>query len=160
MRAVVVVRDHAMNVKSGELDGTMNQRMSKAVTEAFVAVQIGESTRDLIDWSDSEVLRSLYLLVSYRQRNFTLKPGKITQCLSSCPALQTPSLKTRGYNVSPHRQGTGITGVAYEAIRTSCDRLVVLPDGQVCREPVGPCRLVALPSEPSTGYHQAQPEQG
>ena len=56
MRAAVVVRDHAMNVESGELDGTMNQRMSKAVTEAFVAVQIGESTRDLTDGSDSEFI--------------------------------------------------------------------------------------------------------
>ena len=63
-RAAVLVRDHALNVQKGELDGTMNQRVSKAVTEAFVAVQIGEAIRDLPDGSDSEVLRSLHLLVS------------------------------------------------------------------------------------------------
>ena len=71
-RAAVIVREHALNVKKGELDGTMNQRVSKAVTEAFVAAQIGEAIHNLPDGSESEVLRSLYLLVSLLQRNLTL----------------------------------------------------------------------------------------
>ena len=72
-RAAVLVRDHALNVQKGELDGAMNQRVSKAVTEAFVAVQIGEGIHDLPDGSDSEVLRSLYLLVSFCQRILALQ---------------------------------------------------------------------------------------
>jgi len=53
----------------------MNQRTSKAVMEAFVAVQIGEAIRDLPDGSDSGVLRSLYQLVSFFQYNLTLQPS-------------------------------------------------------------------------------------
>ena len=62
-RAAVLVREHSQTV--AEPDATVNQRVSKAVTEAFVAAQVGEIITSLsLSASSAHTVRTLYMLVS------------------------------------------------------------------------------------------------
>ncbi|RDB17664.1 Peroxisomal acyl-coenzyme A oxidase 1 [Hypsizygus marmoreus] len=61
-RAALLVREHAQT--ADEPDASVYQRVSKAVTEAFVAVQVGEIIKTLtsLPAHDAHVIRSLYTL--------------------------------------------------------------------------------------------------
>ncbi|KAF8882820.1 acyl-CoA oxidase [Infundibulicybe gibba] len=60
-RAALVVREHAQNIS--DPDASVYQRVSKAVTEAFVAAQVGGMLKDLPSHEpEARVLRSVYLL--------------------------------------------------------------------------------------------------
>lgn len=65
-RAVKIVQELAHN--ANDTDASMNQRVSKAVTEAFIARQVGEMIKNLTSRSGLEgrsavVVAKLYLLV-------------------------------------------------------------------------------------------------
>jgi len=49
LRAALIVQDHAKNLATGDIDASVIQRVSKAVTEAFVAVQVAEMIKGLED---------------------------------------------------------------------------------------------------------------
>ncbi|KAG5219747.1 oxidase [Salix suchowensis] len=64
-RAVKIVQELAHN--ANDTDASMNQRVSKAVTEAFIARQVGEMIKDLnsksgLDGRSAVVVAKLYLL--------------------------------------------------------------------------------------------------
>ena len=63
------MQDHATNLATGDIDASVNQRVSKAVTEAFVAVQVAEMIKELEDvgikGNDADVVKKVYLLVSH-----------------------------------------------------------------------------------------------
>ncbi|KAF9529139.1 peroxisomal oxidase [Crepidotus variabilis] len=68
-RAAVMVHDHVQNLDSGEgaftEDANANQRLSKAVTEAFVGVQVGNIIKTLggtLQESDATMVRKILLL--------------------------------------------------------------------------------------------------
>jgi hypothetical protein len=67
LRAALIVQDHAKNLATGDVDASVNQRVSKAVTEAFVAVQVAgmiEGLEDVgIKGNDASVVKKVYLLV-------------------------------------------------------------------------------------------------
>ena len=69
LRAALIVQDHAKNLATGEIDANVNQRVSKAVTESFVAVQVAEMIKGLenvgIKGNDTAVVKKVYLLVSH-----------------------------------------------------------------------------------------------
>ena len=71
-RAALMVRDRALHLR--EPDASMDQRVSRAVTDAFVAAQVGEIIRTLeadVGQRNAGVLRKLYNLVrvlSHRAR--------------------------------------------------------------------------------------------
>lgn len=64
-----MVQDHAKNLATGEIDASVNQRVSKAVTEAFIAVQVGGMIKGLEDvgikGNDADVVKKVYLLVGH-----------------------------------------------------------------------------------------------
>jgi acyl-CoA oxidase len=53
---------------------SINQRLAKAVTEAFVTTQVGEMINNLahLPWEDAKVVGSLYRLVSCYLRYWKL----------------------------------------------------------------------------------------
>ncbi|KAF8064384.1 peroxisomal oxidase [Lyophyllum atratum] len=60
-RAALLVQEHAQTFEIS--DASVNQRVSKAVTEAFIAVQVGEIIANLVLPAPTrEVVRSLYTL--------------------------------------------------------------------------------------------------
>jgi hypothetical protein len=62
-RAALLVHEHSRTV--AEPDASVNQRVSKAVTEAFIAAQVGEIINSLSLPADSTPsVRALYILVS------------------------------------------------------------------------------------------------
>jgi acyl-CoA oxidase len=62
-RAALLVREHSRTVS--EPDASVNQRVSKAVTEAFIAAQVGEIIDSLsLPANSTSSVRELYLLVS------------------------------------------------------------------------------------------------
>ena len=67
LRAALIVQDHAKNLATGDIDASVIQRVSKAVTEAFVAVQVAEMIKGLEDvgikGNDASVVTKVYLLV-------------------------------------------------------------------------------------------------
>lgn len=66
LRAALVVHEHAQNAL--ETDANANQRVSKAVTESFVAVQVGGMIDSLssVPAKDRVVVSKVFLLVSFR----------------------------------------------------------------------------------------------
>ena len=60
------MQQHAQNVQKQLEDANVNQRLSKAVTEAFVAAQVGGMIQGLDSMSERDrvVLTKLFLLVS------------------------------------------------------------------------------------------------
>ncbi|KAF8147662.1 peroxisomal oxidase [Crassisporium funariophilum] len=62
LRAALLVQEHAQNVDTP--DASINQRVSKAVTEAFVAVQVGEMIKSLESMQAKEraIVTRVYLL--------------------------------------------------------------------------------------------------
>ena len=63
-RAALMVRERALHLR--EPDASMDQRVSRAVTDAFVAAQVGEIVRALeadVGQQNAVVLRKLYNLV-------------------------------------------------------------------------------------------------
>jgi len=62
-RAAALIREHARHVS--EPDPSVYQRISKAVTEAFVAAQVGLMMQglDKLPLKDREVVKDVYLLV-------------------------------------------------------------------------------------------------
>lgn len=69
LRAALIVQDHVKNLTTGDIDASVNQRVSKAVTEAFVAVQVGRMIKGLEDvgikGNDADVVKKVYLLVGH-----------------------------------------------------------------------------------------------
>lgn len=69
LRAALIVQDHAKNVATGDVDASANQRISKAVTEAFIAVQVAGMIKGLgdvgIKGNDADVGKKVYLLVGH-----------------------------------------------------------------------------------------------
>lgn len=64
LRAALIVRNYAH--ESNILDTTVNQRIAGAVTEAFVARQVGNMIQDLSKLgSDGQTIKKLYLLVRF-----------------------------------------------------------------------------------------------
>ncbi|PPQ83813.1 hypothetical protein CVT25_001028 [Psilocybe cyanescens] len=63
LRAALVVNEHAQHAGS-EADASANQRVSKAVTEAFVAAQVGDMIQSLsnLPENDSAVVTKVFLL--------------------------------------------------------------------------------------------------
>ncbi|KAF5376636.1 hypothetical protein D9615_007859 [Tricholomella constricta] len=60
-RAAILVREHARTF--ADPDASVNQRVAKAVTEAFIAVQVGEIMKNLtLPAPTGDVVRSLYTL--------------------------------------------------------------------------------------------------
>lgn len=74
-RAVKIVQELAYN--ANDTDASMNQRVSKAVTEAFIARQVGEMIKNLnsksvLQGKSAAVVANLYLLagqVSFFSKN-------------------------------------------------------------------------------------------
>lgn len=67
LRAAKMVEDRFMAEKSGNVDASFNQRISRAVTEAYVAAQIGEMIETLPFGGYSAVtMESLQRLVSQK----------------------------------------------------------------------------------------------
>lgn len=66
LRAALIVHEHAKNVGEGDTDASANQRVSKAVTEAFVAVQVKGMIESLgsVGSREREVVGKVFLLVS------------------------------------------------------------------------------------------------
>jgi len=66
LRAAFIVHDHAQNLESQ--DASISQRVSNAVTEAFVATQVGDMIQDLgrIEEKSRAVLEKVFLLVSFK----------------------------------------------------------------------------------------------
>ena len=64
LRAALIVHEHAQNAL--ETDASTNQRVSKAVTESFVAAQVGGMINSLSSLSakDRVVVSKVFLLVS------------------------------------------------------------------------------------------------
>lgn len=67
LRAALVVHEHARNVGTGDTDASANQRVSRAVTEAFVAVQVQGMIESLasVGPREREVVGKVFLLVSF-----------------------------------------------------------------------------------------------
>lgn len=69
LRAALIVQDHAKNLATGDIDASVNQRLSKAVTEAFIAVQVAGMMKGLEDvgirGNDADVVKKVYLLVGH-----------------------------------------------------------------------------------------------
>ncbi|KAG6864904.1 hypothetical protein C0991_006474, partial [Blastosporella zonata] len=66
-RAALLVRDHARIIATSQLDAAVYQRIAKAVTEAFVAVQVGKMVDDLgsvgkVTGESAAVVRGVYTL--------------------------------------------------------------------------------------------------
>jgi acyl-CoA oxidase len=63
LRAALVVQEHAQS--SGDVDASVNQRASKAITEAFIAAQVGQMINGLsaLQDKDREVVTKVFLLV-------------------------------------------------------------------------------------------------
>ena len=66
------MQDYAKNItvgKNPEMDASADERVSKAVTEAFVAVQVAEMMKGLEDvgikGNDAVVIKKVYLLVGH-----------------------------------------------------------------------------------------------
>lgn len=60
-----MVKNFVQTQAKGEADANINQRLAKAVTEAFVAVQVGEMiNRTTLPSEDAKVVSRLYRLVS------------------------------------------------------------------------------------------------
>lgn len=71
-RAALVVKDLAEHL--ADPDASVYQRVSKAVTDAFVATQISQMVQDLnLSTNETKAVRGLYQLVC-------LKPGISTRC--------------------------------------------------------------------------------
>jgi acyl-CoA oxidase len=66
-RAALTVKNFTQTQAKGDVDASVNQRVAKAVTEAFVAVQVGEMISDLfaLPSEDAKVIGRLYRLVSF-----------------------------------------------------------------------------------------------
>lgn len=80
-RAALVVREHAQT--SADPDATVNQRVSKAVTEAFIAGQVGDIIKTLLLPShEAEAVRALYILVTIHLA--PRDPRSLTQVTSIC----------------------------------------------------------------------------
>ena len=72
LRAALIVQDYAKNItvgKNPETDASADQRVSKAVTEAFVAVQVAGMIKALeeagVKGHDANIVRKVYLLVGH-----------------------------------------------------------------------------------------------
>jgi acyl-CoA oxidase len=61
-----MVRNFTQTPAGRDVDASVNQRLAKAVTEAFVAAQVGEMISNLANLpsEDAKVVGSLYRLVS------------------------------------------------------------------------------------------------
>ena len=66
------MQDYAKNItvgKNPEMDASADQRVSKAVTEAFVAVQVAGMIKALeeagVKGHDANIVRKVYLLVGH-----------------------------------------------------------------------------------------------
>jgi acyl-CoA oxidase len=69
-RAALMAKNFTKTQTKGDIDANVNQRLAKAVTEAFVAVQVGEMISNLIalPTEDARVIGRLYRLVSLYHR--------------------------------------------------------------------------------------------
>ena len=69
LRAALIVQNHAKNLATVDSDASVNQRISKAVTEAFIAVKVAGMINGLEDvgikGNDADVLKKVYLLVGF-----------------------------------------------------------------------------------------------
>src|SRR5271155_2003515 len=72
LRAALIVQDYAKSLavgKNPEIDASVDQRVSKAVTEAFVAVRVAEIIKGLeevgVKGNDANVVKKVYLLVGH-----------------------------------------------------------------------------------------------
>ena len=82
-RAALVVQDLALNQSNP--DASANQRVSKAVVEAYVAVQVARMIQELeLTDEDKSIVGDLYRLVS----GLSLHEGKRTKVLSSISSRQ------------------------------------------------------------------------
>ena len=67
LRAALIVQDHVKNLATGDIDASVNQRVSKAVTEAFVSVQVAGIIKGLVDagvkGNNASIVKKVYLLV-------------------------------------------------------------------------------------------------
>jgi acyl-CoA oxidase len=63
LRAALIVRDYADD--SGNSDIGVNQRVANAVTEAFVAMQVGNMIQGLGHGINGQIVEKLLLLVSF-----------------------------------------------------------------------------------------------
>ncbi|KAG1733523.1 acyl-CoA dehydrogenase/oxidase C-terminal [Suillus lakei] len=63
-RAALMVKNFTQTQASGDVDASVNQRLAKAVTEAFVAAQVGEMINNLtiLPSEDAKVVGCLYRL--------------------------------------------------------------------------------------------------
>ena len=66
-RAALMVKNFVQTQARGDVDGNVNQRLARAVTEAFVAVQVGEMINNLtaLPSQEAKVVGRLYKLVGY-----------------------------------------------------------------------------------------------
>ena len=76
LRAALLVHEHAQNAL--ETDASANQRVSKAVTESFVAAQVGGMINSLSSMSvkDRIVVSKVFLLVSSHNPSFSFLERK------------------------------------------------------------------------------------
>jgi hypothetical protein len=63
LRAALIVRNYAHD--SGNSDSAVNQRVANSVTEAFVAMQVGNMIQGLEHGVDGQTVEKLLLLVSF-----------------------------------------------------------------------------------------------
>jgi len=62
-----MVKNFVQTQAKGDVDANVNQRLARAVTEAFVAVQVGEMINNLtaLPLQEAKVVGRLYKLVGY-----------------------------------------------------------------------------------------------
>jgi len=62
-----MVKNFVQTQAKGDVDANVNQRLARAVTEAFVAVQVGEMINNLtaLPSQEAKVVGRLYKLVGY-----------------------------------------------------------------------------------------------
>ena len=66
LRAARIVEDRLLLQKLGEVDASADQRVSRAVTEAYVAAQIGELIKTIpLKEPNATIIQSLFRLVSF-----------------------------------------------------------------------------------------------
>jgi hypothetical protein len=128
-RAARIVQELARN--PDVVDASMNQRVSKAVTEAFVAAQVAEIVADLtLPSTEREVVTDVYKLVSsclLSQRHllkFVTVPSHHNRSISGRSVFpSTLQYLFRTWFRGPNAKSTTVDiGVMQEA-STKCDRV-------------------------------------
>lgn len=126
-RAALLVREYVQNAENP--DANANQRTSKAVSEAFVATQVGEILKNIqqsgLEGKDTVALSNVYLLVRFFALNLhfalttSLVPTDDSRSGSSGPAVVWRLAISRGQGLDA-LIAIGYSGCMQRAASRSC----------------------------------------